>query len=720
MRVRDTLLLSRMMLALLCLGLLTACQRDEEVAERGLGFEQFKPVYNRYIQKWLKQQQAELAEAMKKSQQELSEAQDAAAQKVRKDALDDIKRELGVVEFRLGLGDYFAEKKPEDMPKDLAWEEGMDEPEIGDPRATKGGVFRTWMLEFPATVRPFGKESNNSFRGYLYDELEIGLVGTHPLTGKIIPGVAKRWAVSEDKRTVYFELDPEARYNDGVKVKAQDFQVSAYLRVSDYVTAPYQKQYYREQFAQIAVYSDSLLSVTLREGKPLTPLFASMTPSNPEFYKEYGADYEDHYQWRVARHTGAYYVKESDINKGVSIKLTRAKDWWAKDKKYYRYRFNPDHIVYTVIRDENKAFELFRAGQLEAFFLTRPDYWYEKSEIPEVFDGYIERYKFYTQYPRVPRGIYMNVSRPMLNDRNVRLGLQHALNWEKVIDVMFRGDFSRLQGFSQGFGEYTNPAIKARPYSVTKARDYFRQAGYTEEGSDGILKKPSGEPLSVALSYGTSDVVNKLGGLLKEEAKKAGVNLILDGQESTVFYKTVMKKEHDMALWGWGFRPPFPAYYQFFYSKNAFDEKGKPKQQTNNINSYANDEMDGYAMAMRNAKTLEEMKVNAWAAQQLIYDEGFFSPGYVTEYVRIGTWRWVRWPDTKDTPFNVPVVREPFESYVLWIDNKRKKETEKAMHSGKKMSEVYQVIDVFKDGIPQLDTDAVQPKYPEEQGEYGE
>ena len=33
---------------------------------------------------------------------------------------------------------------------------------------------------------------------------------------------------------------------------------------------PTQKQYYREQFAQIAVYGDSLLSVTLREGKPLT------------------------------------------------------------------------------------------------------------------------------------------------------------------------------------------------------------------------------------------------------------------------------------------------------------------------------------------------------------------------------------------------------------------------------------------------------------------
>ena len=440
-----------------------------------------------------------------------------------------------MIDFRLSLGDYFADKSAKDIPEDLVWEDGMDEPEIGDSRASKGGVFRTWMPQFPATVRPFGKESNNSFRGYLYDELEIGLVNMHPLTGKIIPGVAKRWAVSADKRTVYYELDEDARYNDGEKIKAQDFQVSAYLRVSDHVTAPYAKQYYREQFAQIAVYGDSLLSVTLREGKPLTPLFASMNPSNPAFYSEYGADYEDRYQWRVPRHTGAYYVKEGDINKGVSIKLTRAKDWWAKDKKYYRHRFNPDHIVYTVIRDENKAFELFRAGQLEAFFLTRPDYWYEKSEIPQVFDGYIERYKFYTQYPRVPRGIYMNVSRPKLDDRNVRLGLQHALNWRMVIDVMFRGDFSRLQGFSQGFGEYTNPAIKARPYSVTRAREYFNQAGYSEEGSDGILRKPSGEKLSVVLSFGNSPTASKLCSLLKEEAKKAGIDLVSTGRRTRCF-----------------------------------------------------------------------------------------------------------------------------------------------------------------------------------------
>ena len=142
----------------------------------------------------------------------------------------------------------------------------------------------------------------------------------------------------------------------------------------------------------------------------------------------------------MPRHTGAYYVKDGDINKGVSIKLTRAKDWWAKDKKYYRHRFNPDHIVYTVIRDENKAFELFRAGQLEAFFLTRPSTWYEKSEILRCLMATSSA----TSSTLSTRGCHvafiMNVSRPKLDD-GCQAGSAARAELAKVIDVMFPWGF---------------------------------------------------------------------------------------------------------------------------------------------------------------------------------------------------------------------------------------------------------------------------------------
>lgn len=683
-------------MAALCLA---GCGREEDELERELGFDKFVPKYNAYIKDWLKKEHARVGAEIKSAETRLGGTEGKAKTDLQ-DTLGDLKRELERIEFRQSIGDYFAFRKEDELPQGLVWQDGMDQPEIGDPRAVKGGVFRFFMTQFPATVRPFGKESNNSFRGYLYDELEIGLVGLHPKTMKVIPGTARRWAVSGDGRTVYYELDPDARYNDGHAIPAKDYMVSIYLRVSDNVAAPYEKQYYREQIAQVSLYGEKYISVSLPESKPLMPFFANLAPAASHFYADYAADYVDYYQWKVPPHTGAYFVRDNDIVKGVSVTLTRDKDWWAKDKKYYKHRYNADKIVYTTIRDISKAFELFRAGQLDVFGLTQPDYWYEKSEIKPVFDGYISRYKFYTQYPRVPRGAYLNVYRPILNNLDARKGICYALHWQKVIDVVFRGDYERLQQFSEGYGDLTNPRVKARAFSVSKAREHFAAAGFTEEGSDGILRKPSGERLAVNMSYPNVAYYPRVVAILKEEAKKAGMEIRADGQEATVFYKTVMQKEHDMVIWGWGAQPPFPRYYQSFYSKNAYDSQGKPKPQTNNINSYADDEMDKLCKAVRYARTVEEVKTNAWKVQEIIHDEALFSPGWVTRFVRLGAWRWIRWPDTKETPFNVPVISEPMESYVYWIDQDAKRETEAAMRGNRKFPEVQKVIDVYQNGIP--------------------
>jgi len=682
---------------------LSGCGDEEVVLERKLGFDEFVPKYNAYISKFLEKENARVSKELAEVEEKLTTAEGKSKTEL-EDQQDELKRELERITFRQSLGNYFAFKKPEEIPAGLKWEDGMDQPEIGDPRATKGGAFRHFITQFPATVRPFGKESNNSFRGYIYEDLEIYLVGLHSKTMKIIPGTARKWATSEDGRTVYFELDPDARYNDGHKIAAKDYMVSIYLRVSDNVVAPYEKQYFREQLAQVTAYGDNYLAVSLPESKPMMPYFAALAPAASHFYENYAADYVDFYQWKVAPHTGAYFVRDEDIVKGVSVTLTRDKDWWAKDKKYYKHRFNADKIVYTTIRDISKAYELFRAGQLDVFGLTQPDYWYEKSEIDAVFDGYIERYKFYTQYPRVPRGAFLNVDRPILKSLDTRKGICHALHWQKVIDVVFRGDYSRLQQYSEGFGDLTNPEVKAREFSVSRAREYFAKAGYTEEGPDGILRKPNGERLAVNLSYAKVGYYPNVVAILKEEAKKAGMELRADDKEPTVFYKTVMQKEHDMVIWGWGATPPFPRYYQGFHSKNAYDSQGKAKPQTNNINSYANDEMDKLCLNVRYARTVEEVKTSSWQIQQMIHNEALFSPGWVTNFVRLGSWRWIRWPDTKETPFNVPVIYEPMESYVYWIDAKVKSDTEAAMRGNKKFPEVQKVIDVYQHGIPKSET----------------
>ncbi|MDP6860619.1 MAG: ABC transporter substrate-binding protein, partial [Verrucomicrobiales bacterium] len=346
---------------LLIILFLTSCGEEELVKNEGANFEGWYPRYNQYINDWLGEQVKAANKSIKELETRSNEETDPEAQKKLGEQIGEKQKELERFTARQALGDYIALLDLKDLPEDLPWEDGQEEPEIGDPKSKKGGAFRYFITSSPPTIRPFGPNSNNSFRGELYDNIEIGLIDLHPETGAVIPGVAKEWAIGADKKTVYFKLDQDAKYNDGEPVKAVDFLWFVYIRASDNVVTPWFKQYLREQFARVAVYGEEVVAVTLPEPKPKLPYFASIPPSASHFYNEYGPDYKERYQWRVPPTTAAYTVKDEDIVKGVSITLTRDKDWWAKDKKFYRYRFNTDKIRYTVVRDISKAWELFRA-----------------------------------------------------------------------------------------------------------------------------------------------------------------------------------------------------------------------------------------------------------------------------------------------------------------------------------------------------------------------
>ena len=675
---------------------LSGCGEQEVHTARTSGYQEFMTQYNRYIRNWLSEQKAATEKTVRETETKMLTLEGVERETAERNLIV-IKREEEKWIFRLSLGDYFRFGKPEDIPADLVWEDGMEHEEIGDPRAKKGGAFRQYIPTFPPTIRPFGDNSNNGFRSVIYDDIDIPLVGLHPKSMEMIPGLAKRWAISSDGRTVYFEIDEAARYSDGVPVRANDFLFDTYVRISDDIVNPYAKQFYRENIANMTVYGDQLLSISLPEAQLYAPaLLGDKTPAPPHFYKNYGPDYSERYQWKFPPTTGAYQVLPEDVVKGVSITQSRVKNWWAKDRKYYKYRFNPDRIVHTVVRDEPKAFELFRAGELDSFYLTRPDYWYEKSEMEPVYKGYIERHTFYTQYPALPLGIYINVSKPLLNEKTVRIGIQYAMNWQKVIDVIHRGDYKRLDAFNQGYLLFSDPSIKARPFSVSKARAAFREAGFTETDRDGILRRPNGPKLSISVSYRARPQYDRIFAILREEAKSCGLDLRLDSNEDTVDYKKVMLKQHEMSFTAWVITPPTPDFHQFLHSSNAFDERGNIKPQTNNLFAWGRADTDMLSEKARFARTEQELRETASKLQRIIHDEAFFVPGYTVDFVRMGSWRWLRWPDCEQTRFCPPIVYEPTELHVHWIDEEMKKETLDAKRAGRSFGEVNRIFDDYR------------------------
>jgi len=597
---------------------------------------------------------------------------------------------------------FFQFKSLEDLPADLAWEDGSDLPEIGSPKATKGGTSYGTIQDFPRTLRTIGPDSNGSFRTFLLDDVAVLIAHRHPNIDEIGPngfryiaGLAKEWAIDKASQTVYIRIDPKARWSDGEPITSDDFLFKFFFMHSSYIKAPWYNNFYNRFFSGITKYDDLTFSVRVSVDKPNFATYVLEDIPIPEhFYGELGDDFPERYQWRFAPTTAAYTLKDEDIRKGESVTFTRLEDWWAKDKRNFRYRYNYDKRHIRVVRDVAKSFEMFKKGELDAASLTLAEYWYDKlpDDDPLVEKGLVKKAVFYNQRPRPPYAMWINRDKPLLNERNIRLGIQYASNWQLVIDKYFRGDYQRLNHTAIGYGPFTHPGIKAREFSVDKALEYFAKAGFKERGPDGILVNDAGAKLSVSLTTGYTTLKDALT-IIKEEAAKAGLEFRLQIMDNTAGFKLALEKQHEIHFMAWGYGAEmYPRYWETFHSVNAYNPDGSIKTQTNNLNSMNIPELDDLIDAYRASTDSNEMIKMAHNMEEMIYNDASVVPAFQIPFYRIGYWRWRQYPDD----FNLMISESSSEFALSWMDVEEKRRTLRALRSDETFEKSINVYDQYK------------------------
>ena len=616
-----------------------------------------------------------------------------------------------VLEFYLKSPEAFTIATPADVPADLAWEDGSDEEEFSSPEAKRGGTWNVFARDFPRTLRMVGPDANGAFRGYILDYNAIGLVMAHPNSDGYHPGLAESWAVGPDKRTVYFRLDPDARYSDGEPVRASDFFFSMYFYRSKHIQAPWYNDFYgKDKFLNLTLYDERTLSITFHKAKPDVVERVAIRPIPEHFYEELDEEYLSDYQWKMEPTTGAYHVLPENVDDGASVTLTRVPDWWADQKLFYRRRFNPERIKVIVIRDYNKAFETFLKGELDMFGLALTDFWYEKlpDDHPIVKNGYLTKLTFYNQTPRPSYALRINSQKPPMNDRDVRIGFHHAMNFKLVLDRIFQGDFQRMRTVADGYGPRTHPDLKARAFSVEKAAEHFAKAGFAERGPDGILRNAAGERLAFTITTGYKHFEDVLI-VLKEEAKKAGVELNLELMEGTAAWKKNNEKKHQVSLSAFNVSVElFPRFWEPFHSDNAYEEEGdskflpdgslKPnlttKTSTNNFTQTAVREIDHLIDEYRKSEDLDDITRIAHRLSELLHEHATYVPGWKKPFLRIGHWNWVHFPDD----WGPKETRDYQEFQVFWLDEAEKQKIIQAKDEGATLSDAptVRVYDKYK------------------------
>ena len=268
---------------------------------------------------------------------------------------------------------------PDELPIDLEWLTNDNDPEFASPDAIQGGTYRTSMLSFPLTLRLVGPDSNGSFTGFLrYNN--FGPVSFHPYTRRAIPAIATHWAFGDDGRSIYYRINPTARWSDGEPVTADDFVFAVQFMRSEEIVAPWYNNYYTDRIRDVKAYDEYTYAVQGADAKPMDEMHYNYGFSpKPRHFHVMSNKWVEQYNWKPDPTTGPYHVGE--VSKGKYIDLDRTENWWGDDVRYYKNRFNPKRVRVKVIRDINTAWQHFLKAELDTFGLVQPDFWHERHKV---------------------------------------------------------------------------------------------------------------------------------------------------------------------------------------------------------------------------------------------------------------------------------------------------------------------------------------------------
>jgi microcin C transport system substrate-binding protein len=580
---------------------------------------------------------------------------------------------------------YKAEISKSPLPDDLEWLTNHSDPVYASPEAVKGGTLRIAIASFPLTFRTVGPDSNTSFRSAILGN-QLSLIGMHPNTENIVPELATHWAFGKDKKTMYFKLNRNARWSDGVAVTAADFAYTLEFMRSKHIVAPWYNNYYTKEIEKVIVFDEHTLAVVGTKAEPDLHLKLGISPTPRHFYGELKEDFVRRYNWKIVPNTGPYQM--SDFTKGKLVKFKRKKDWWAKDLHYFQNRFNVNTVIYLVVRDENLEWEYFKKGRLDVFNLNLPKYWYVRSKTPIIENGYVHRIWFYNDTRRAPYGLWLNIDKDIFKDRYVRYAFAHALNIQKVIEKVFRNDFFRLEHGYVGYDRYSNDTIRARRFDIGKTNYYMQKAGW-KKGPDGIWVK-NNRRFSVEITYGAEQHTRWLV-VLKEDAKKAGVELKLLVLDPSTWFKKISESKHEAVVLGFstGMRPRF---WQSWHSDNAH------KPNTNNITNTDDPVLDKLIDQYRNSLDVEERIRLSHQIQEKIHEIGAFVPTTMRPYFREAYWAWWKLPKVPGTKESESLfsVYDTSVGGLFWFDKDMYENIRAALKKKKKLQPETIVDETYK------------------------
>jgi peptide/nickel transport system substrate-binding protein len=423
--------------------------------------------------------------------------------------------------------------------------------------AQEGGkkVLRMGWAQEPQTLNPFIDEDEEDFRVWAlnYDLLvNFSIKDLGP-----VPGIAEKWEISPDKKTVTFHLFEGHKWSDGQPITSKDVKYSLETFAPNSLLFPS----YVENVTSIETPDD--LTVIIKTKQPdariVGGLFAYILPEHvwgKQPVKKLTTTYKP---TPPIVGSGAYIV--SEINRGRIIRMTRNPNFRGKKPNF-------DEVQWIKYGNTDAVDRALTLGEIDVI-----------PEVAEASFGRLDKAKnvkaVNSASPSFTQLAFNLCSKencpdakfnPAVQDVTVRQAIAYAIDRNRINKIASRGIAFEGHGLLPQYYKafYEQPADDY-PLDLDKAKQMLDDAGW-KPGEGGVREK-GGQRLSFDLFVRSESQLNiQDARLVAEMTKPIGVDfkvkIVSVDKLTEITTRKVNGKvapEFDTFIWGWGGDPYDPS-----------------------------------------------------------------------------------------------------------------------------------------------------------------
>jgi microcin C transport system substrate-binding protein len=308
-----------------------------------------------------------------------------------------------------------------------------------NPDAPKGGTLRLSDSSGFDSLNPFISKGVPAGQvGLIYDTLLTQSLDEPMTEYGLVASAIER---APDNTWVRFTLRPEARFNDGHPLRAEDVVFTFATLIKD--GSPFFRSYYADVDQAIAEDPLHVLFKFKTGSNRELPLILGQLPVLPKHWWAH----RDFTKANLEIPLGSGPYRVAAVQAGRSIRLERVKDYWAKDLPVNRGFYNFDALTSDTYRDNGVALEALKAGQFDYWMEISAKNWATAYDVPAVRDGRLIREQIPNGNPTGMQGFIFNERRPLFQDVRVREALSLLFDFQWTNKQLFNGAYSRADSF---------------------------------------------------------------------------------------------------------------------------------------------------------------------------------------------------------------------------------------------------------------------------------